>query len=81
MRAREFTINIPIHVSINGDGTVDVDQGDEAKDPQELEDNPVMVPPLQQHVELTKASVGKKSPIIKALTQHELPSEDDEWAL
>ena len=42
-----------------------------AKDPGEKEDNPIMVPPLQQHLELAKAAQGKDSPIIQKLTQDE----------
>lgn len=42
-----------------------------AKNPEEKDDNPVMVPPLQQHLELDKAEAGKDSPIIKKLTQDE----------
>ena len=75
MRAREFTINIPINIKINSDGTVDMGQEDE-KDPQELEDNPVLVSPLQQDLELKKASVGKTSPVIKQLTQSERTTEE-----
>ena len=75
MRAREFTINIPINIKINSDGTVDMGQEDE-KDPQELEDNPVMVSPLQQDLELKKASVGKTSPVIQQLTQSERTTEE-----
>ena len=41
------------------------------KDPEEKDPNPVMVPPLQQEVELKKAEAGKESPIIKKLTQDE----------
>lgn len=41
------------------------------KDPEEKDPNPVMVPPLQQEVELKKAEAGKTSPIIKKLTQDE----------
>lgn len=73
MRAREFTINIPINIKINDDGSVDVDQEDDARDPSEPDPNPVMVSPLQQDLELKKAEVGKTSPIIKKLTQDEIP--------
>ena len=73
MRAREFTINIPINIKINDDGSVDVDQEDDARDPSEPDPNPVMVSPLQQDLELKKAEVGKTSPIIKKLTQDETP--------
>jgi len=73
MRAREFVINVPITIKINGDGDPEIDMTgtDDAKDPSELEDNPVMVPPLQQELELKKAEQGKISPVIKDLTQDE----------
>lgn len=70
MRAKEFTINIPINIKINDDGepVVDVQQD---TDDQELDQNPVMVPPLQQHLELHKAELGKESPVIDKLTSDE----------
>lgn len=75
MRAREFTINIPINIKINGDGDpeIDIAGADEKKDPSELDPNPVFVPPLQQEIELKKAELGKKSPVIQDLTQDEEP--------
>jgi len=80
MRAREFTINVPITIKINGDGDPDIEMpgAEEPKDPQELDDNPVMVPPLQQDVELKKAEQGKVSPVIKDLTQDEVDPEEEE---
>jgi hypothetical protein len=42
-----------------------------AKDPKEKDDNPVMIPPLQQELELDKAEQGKDSSIIRKLTQSE----------
>jgi hypothetical protein len=73
MRAREFVINVPITIKINGDGDpeIDMDGNDDAKDPQELDLNPTMVPPLQQDIELKKAVAGKSSPVIDDLTQNE----------
>ncbi len=73
MRAREFVINVPITIKINGDGDPEVDMNgkENPKDPQELDLNPVMVPPLQQDIELKKASQGKTSPVIQDLTQDE----------
>jgi hypothetical protein len=73
MRAREFVINVPITIKINGDGDpeIDMDGNDDAKDPQELDLNPTMVPPLQQDIELKKAAAGKSSPVIDDLTQDE----------
>ena len=41
------------------------------KNPEEKDDNPVMVSPLQQELELDKAGQGKDSPIIQKLTQDE----------
>ena len=41
------------------------------KNPEEKDPNPVMVPPLQQRLELDKADAGKDSPIIQKLTQDE----------
>ena len=68
MRAKEFTINIPINIKINGDGEPEVNT-DQATDEPSLDQNPVMVPPLQQHLELHKAELGKKSPVIDKMTQ------------
>lgn len=42
-----------------------------AKNPEEKDPNPIMVPPLQQQLELDKADQGKDSPIIQKLTQPE----------
>lgn len=77
MRAREFVINVPITIKINGDGDpeVDMSQKDQPADPSELKQDPVMVPPLQQQIELQKAEAGKNSPVIADLTQDELDPE------
>ena len=68
MRAKEFTINIPINIKINGDGEPEISTGQEADEP-ELQSNPVMVAPLQQELELAKAGQGKSSPVIDKMTQ------------
>jgi len=68
MRSREFTINIPINIKINGDGEPEINTGQESND-SELQQNPVMVTPLQQELELAKAEQGKESPVIDKLTQ------------
>jgi hypothetical protein len=78
MRAREFTINVPINIKINGDGDPEIDMPgqNDSNDPAELDDDPIMVPPLQQDIELKKAQAGKDSPVIQDLTQDEAePSE------
>lgn len=90
MRAREFVINVPITIRIDGNGDPQVDNPEVGKndyapektspvlksnlppkDPSELDPDPVMVPPLQQQIEINKAAVGKESPIIDELTQDE----------
>lgn len=109
MRAKEFIINVPINVRINGSG--DPEFGDfkpkdddkdakqdyaieksklagvmkvnntlPPKDPSELDPDPLMVPPLQQQIEINKAAVGKVSPVIDDLTQDE-EDPDDETAV
>lgn len=96
MRAREFVINVPITIKINGDGDPEVDTSQDAlknaalarlpmqvndeepKDPQELDPDPVMVPPLQQQIEINKAAVGKTSPVIDELTQDEQDEQDEQ---
>jgi hypothetical protein len=78
MRAHEFTINIPINIKINGDGEPEITTST-ADDP-ELQSNPVMVSPLQQQLELAKASLGKTSPVIDKITQDdELGLEPDDY--
>ena len=78
MRAKEFTINIPINIKINGDGEPEVSAGQDHEEP-ELQSNPIMVPPLQQHLELAKAAQGKESPVIDKLTSDDtIGSEDDD---
>jgi hypothetical protein len=88
MRSREFTINVPITINFSDDGEPTVDTVD-IPAPDELDQNPVMVPPLQQHMELQKAEQGKASPVIDKLTQaqpdhgaqppEERPGLDDEF--
>ena len=57
MRAKEFTINVPITISISGDDDPVVSGPD--VEPDTLQQNPVMVAPLQQSLELQKAELGK----------------------
>jgi hypothetical protein len=56
MRAREFTINVPITIKINGDSDPIVTQDESVDD-----DTGTFVPPLQQKIELLKKSAGVKS--------------------
>jgi hypothetical protein len=69
MRAREFTINVPITIKINGDDDPEISMPDQEPEDQELQTNPVMVSPQQQELELKKAELGKDSPVIDKLTQ------------
>jgi hypothetical protein len=74
MRAREFTINIPINIKINGDGEPEISTGDEQNqyDGQDLipaEDVAAnFVPPLQQKIELMKHAAGKTGDLIDQIT-------------
>ena len=52
MKAREFTINVPINIKINGDGDPEIDVAGENPEEEQpgqdvMDPNPVMVPPLQ----------------------------------
>ena len=73
MTAKEFTINVPISIKINGDGDPEIDVAGDGNDPQPGQDvmdpNPVMVPPLQQNIELKKAALGKEGDIVDKITQ------------
>jgi hypothetical protein len=70
MRAKEFTINVPINIKINGDGDPEIDMPSQAEpETPELLQNPVMVSPLQQELELAKAAQGKDTHVIDKITQ------------
>lgn len=83
MRAREFIINIPINVKIEGDDdpqitTVPVPvpaqpepepKKDSNDSTEELPTN--FIPPLQQKIELMKKAAGKDSEVIDQLTADE----------
>lgn len=68
MRAREFTINVPINIKINDDN-VEIETDDVEDDCEQVGD---FVPPLQQKLELAKASLGKNSKVI-----HDLLADDE----
>ena len=74
MKAREFTINVPINIKINGDGDPEVDVAGENPEEQQpgqdvLDPNPIMVPPLQQNIELKKAALCKEGDVVDKITQ------------
>jgi hypothetical protein len=77
MRAKEFTITVPITINFSGDGEPEINMGNNTTD--ELDQNPIFVPPLQQGLELAKASLGKESPVINKITADEpdIGSEDE----
>tara|TARA_B100001059_G_scaffold226049_1_gene253966 strand:- start:507 stop:794 length:288 start_codon:yes stop_codon:yes gene_type:complete len=64
MRIDEITINIPITIDLDGDKPRVNVAGKDATDDDELDQNPVMVSPQQQELELKKAEQGKDSPVI-----------------
>lgn len=78
MRAKEFTINVPITISINGDDEPVVSTGEQ--DEPKLQQNPVMVSPLQQELELAKAEQGKESPVIDKMTQNDTIGDENKSA-
>ncbi len=84
MRAKEFTINVPITITINGDEDPVVSAAGQDSDDSNLQQNPVMVAPQQQELELKKAELGKSSPVIDKLLQNsnigqeQEPSEKDQ---
>lgn len=87
MRAKEFinentqgmTISIPINITIPAGGgmptvgTIAAPAGDE------MPDAPVMVPPLQQELELLKQQGGKESPVINQLINQD-PNDPEDFA-
>ena len=72
MRIDEIVINIPITIDLDGvKPRVNVAGQDATDDDEELDQNPVMINPLQQELELKKAELGKKSPVIDKMTDDE----------
>jgi len=64
MRIDEITINIPITIDLDGDKPKVNVAGKDAVDDDEMDQNPVMMNPMQQELELKKAEQGKRSPSI-----------------
>ena len=77
MRIDEITINIPIKIDLDGaEPKVNVAGKDATDD--DIENNPVMVAPQQQELELKKAEQGKDSPVIdKMLDDEDTGSEEE----
>ena len=78
MRIDEITINIPIKIDLDGDKPRINVAGKEAKDDDELDQNPVMVSPQQQELELKKAEQGKDSPVIDKMLDDDDEGADEE---
>jgi hypothetical protein len=84
MRAREFiaensqgmTISIPINITIPAGGGMPTIAAPAGED---MPDSPVMVPPLQQEIELLKQQGGKESPVINQLINQD-PYDPDDFA-
>ena len=76
MRIDEITINIPITIDLDGDKPRVNVAGKEAVDDDEMDQNPVMVSPQQQELELKKAEQGKDSPFIDKMLDDDDEGED-----
>jgi hypothetical protein len=85
MRAKEFinentqgmTISIPINITIPAGGGIPQIGTIAAPAGEEMPDAPVMVPPLQQELELLKQQGGKESPVINQLINQDPKNSDD----
>ena len=67
MRAAEFLRSLADMIdALDSKPSAEPSHDAEEKDP-----NPVMVPPLQQELEMSKADQGKDSPVIQKLTRSE----------
>lgn len=71
MRAREFTINIPINIKFNDNGDPEVDMSDDSDEEGTVD----FVSPLQQKLELLKHAAGKQSPVIAQITSDDNEAE------
>jgi hypothetical protein len=72
MRAREFTINVPITIKINGDDDPEIEMDNL---PDEEDKQEVMIPPQQQELELRKAELGKPTPASNQLLKPPEPGD------
>lgn len=73
----EITINIPIKIDLDGGKPKVKVAGQDAGD-EDLDQNPVMIAPQQQELELKKAEQGKQSPSIdKMLDDDDFGDETD----
>ncbi len=85
MRAKEFinentqgmTISIPINITIPAGGGMPTVGTIAAPAGEELPDAPIMVPPLQQELELLKQQGGKESEVINQIINQDPENPDD----
>ena len=77
MRIDEITINIPIQIDLDGDKPKVNVAGKDAVDDDDLDQNPVMMNPQQQELELKKAEQGKDSPVIDKMLDDDDEGEED----
>ena len=78
MKINEVVINIPIKIDLDGANPRINVAGQPGDDDTELDQNPVMMGPQQQELELKKAEHGKMSPSIeKILSDNNLGNETD----
>lgn len=77
MRMDEITINIPITIDLDGAKPRVSVAGKPATDDDELDQNPVMLNPQQQELELKKAELGKQSPSIEKMLDNDDEGEED----
>jgi hypothetical protein len=78
MRIDEVTINIPITIDLDGVVPKVNVAGKDATDSDELDQNPVMMNPQQQELELKKAEQGKNSPVIDKMLDDDDEGEEPE---
>jgi hypothetical protein len=83
MRIDEITINIPIKIDLDngkpsvkvaGKDAVDKDDSDDEK----FDQNPVMISPQQQELELKKSEQGKDSPVIDKMTDDDEEGDEED---
>lgn len=75
MKAREFVINVPINIKIDGDGTPNLDMPN-TNTATDSNEQPVMMSPQDQELEMRKAEMGKPSKYMDQILSE--PEEIDE---
>lgn len=76
MRIDEITINIPITIDL-GDIEPKVKVAGKDAEGDKLDQNPVMMSPLQQELELKKSEQGKNSPAIDKMLDDENQGDEE----